>query len=514
MPPEAEDDSLDALAAKTLARAKGVVGPGPSDAAGKLGRALLRSFALPFGIVIGATLGFVVAPLMLVFSGSATAKATRFLFAPFVGLALGATTGWRLLTRGRLHPIPLLAKVLHRFAPVVAFPPAITNRVFGLVLVTNYDDVRLVLERDDVFRVDGYDERMRVSAGAFFLGMERGPIYEKEQRLAAAAVGRELEPLRELVAGLSRALVHSANERSRTIDVVSELAHAVQAAVLERFYGIPNTRDERLIPWLETTSHFISNVGIGGPYRTAAIEAGRELSAHVRRIVRRRIEAIAHGTAPRQDVLGRLLETIRSTAGDPKLPTNEDLAVRTMAGLVTNSTVPTIGLFISALDFLLDLSADERTAMKKAAHLDDNATVKRFLFEAARFCAYPPTLYRHAVMPYVFHAGSKHEATAARGAWVVTLPLLANFDARVFANPSTFNPMREHAPERAPLLFGWSQHACLGAHLAELLVIEMAKPLLAKGIGRTPGPDGALHKGQAGVIPDGDFARKLVVRFD
>jgi cytochrome P450 len=512
-PPPAEDESLDALATKIVARANGIVGPPPSEIVAAFTRALLRVLAVPLGIVAGTIFGFLLAPLLLLSSTSWWTRAMRFLLAPVAGLALGFVMGSRSLVKGRLDAIPLAANMLHRLAPVVAFPSSLSRHVFGLVLVTGYDDVRLVLERDDVFRVDGYDERMRATSGAFVLGMDPGPHYDKERRLAVAAVGREVETLRAMVADLSRTLVDKADERSGTIDVVSELAHAVQAAVIDRFYGVPNTRDERLLPWLETMSYFIFNLWIGGPYRTAATEAGREMAAHVRRVVRRRIEELARGAVPRADALGRLLEAIRATSGDLKLPTNEDVAVRTMAGLVAGATVPTLGLFISAVHFLLGLPADERAAMKKAAQLDDDATVKRFLFEAARFCAYPPTLYRHAIMPYVFHPGTKHEATAARGAWVMTMPLLANYDARVFPNPGSFNPMRDYAPERGPLLFGWAQHRCFGAPWAELLMIEMAKPLFRKGISRTPGRDGTLQKGPAGVIPDGYFARRLVVRF-
>ena len=513
-PPEAEDDSLDALAARILARAKGVVGPASSDVGRTLGRAVVRIVALPLGLVVGAVLGSILAPLALAVGGNGKTRGVRFLAAPVAGLALGAVIGWRLLVRGSVDALPIVAALLQRFAPVFALPKAVTHRFFGLVLVTRHEDVRMVLERDDIFRVDGYDDRMRATTGAFFMGMDPGPAYEKEQRLAAAAVGRDVEPLRELVAGLSRALVDKSCDRSRTLDVVSEFAHTVQVAVLDRFYGVPNTRDERLIPWLETTSYFVCNLWIGGPYRTAAIEMGRELAAHLRRVVRRRSEELSHGAPSRPDVLGRLLDVIRATSGDPKLPTNEDLAVRTMAGLLSAATVPTIGLVVSAVDFFLGLSADDRAALKKAAHLNDDATVKRFLFEAARFSAYPPALYRHAVMPYVFHAGTKHEATAERGAWVVMLPVLANYDARVFPNPGTFNPMREYAAGKGPLLFGWAHHKCLGVHLAELMIVEMAKPLFAKGIARAPGPDGALKRGQHGVIPDGDFARRLVVRFD
>jgi cytochrome P450 len=513
-PPRAEDDSLEALAARILARAKGVVGPSPSDVGGTVRRALVRLVALPLGIVAGALLGVILATLAWVLGGSWKTRLVRFFAAPAAGLALGAFAGWRLFVRGKVGALPTLAALLHRWVPVVAFPRVVTHHLHGLVLVTGHEDVRLVLERDDIFRVDGHDERLRATTGAFLLGMDLGPTYEKEQRFAAAAVGREIEPLRQLVAGLSRALVDQACDRSRTLDVVTELAHAVQLAVLDRIYGIPNTRDERLLPWLETTSHYVLNGWIGGPYRTAAADAGREMAAHLRRVVRRRSEELAHGAPSRPDMLGRLLDAIHATSGDPKLPTSEDLAVRTMAGLASASTIPTLRFFISAVDFVLDLSADERAAIKKAAHLNDDATVKRFLFEAARFDTYPPTLYRHAAMPYVFHAGSKHEAKAERGAWVVTVPLLANFDARVFSDPGTFNPMREHAPGKGPLFFGWAQHKCLGAHVAEVVMVEMAKPLFAKGIARTPGPDGALKKGESGTIPDGDFDRRLVVRFD
>src|ERR1044071_3990892 len=76
-PPEAEIESLDALAAKVLARAKGVVGPPPSEIGGKLGRALLRLFALPFGFLLGALAGFILAPLMLTLSGSIATRWVR-----------------------------------------------------------------------------------------------------------------------------------------------------------------------------------------------------------------------------------------------------------------------------------------------------------------------------------------------------------------------------------------------------------------------------------------------------
>ena len=49
--------------------------------------------------------------------------------------------------------------------------------------------------------------------------------------------------------------------------------------------------------------------------------------------------------------------------------------------------------------------------------------------------------------------------------------------------------------------------------LAELMMVEMVKRLFAKNIERAPGAAGRLRCGSSGQIPDGDFARSLVVRF-
>jgi cytochrome P450 len=117
-------------------------------------------------------------------------------------------------------------------------------------------------------------------------------------------------------------------------------------------------------------------------------------------------------------------------------------------------------------------------------------------------------------MPFVFRAGTAHEATAERGAWVLTLPIFANYDERVFPKSDHFNPLREYGKDQGPLLFGWAQHKCLGTHMAELLMLEMLKALFVKGIERAPGPDGKVKNGTTGVIPDGDYPARLIVRFD
>jgi cytochrome P450 len=373
--------------------------------------------------------------------------------------------------------------------------------------------MRTVLERDDVFRVDIYGEKMRATSGAFFLGMDAGPDYDREQKLGMAALGRDHALVQECVGRLSQALIDGALDRpSRTLDVVNELTHVVQLNLIKEYFGVPDTHDERLLGWLETMSFFIFNFWVSGPYKAAAIEAGQAMGAHLERIVRERLGQLATQHETKDDVLGRMMLELGAQSG--KAPVDQNLVVRTMGGLVSGGTIPAIGTFVAAVDKLLDLPPGMRKELQEAALTGNDVTVRRFVREAARFSAYPPTLYRHACKPYIFAAGTSHEKEVEEGAWVVTAPLSANFDATVFPRPEVFDQHRKESSESAPLLFGWSRHRCLGEHMAEMVMVEMAKRLFARSVRRARGAAGTVTSGPAGMIPDGNYPRRLVVRFD
>jgi cytochrome P450 len=481
-------------------------------AATTLLRIVARILALPLGALVGAYAGTCIAPFLL-FAPAAWAKRIALVVvSPLLGLYFGAELGWRYLSRGKLEPTALVARAFHRYAPIFTLPKALTHHAMGVVLVTRHRDVREVLERDDVFRVDGYDERMRAASGAFFLGMDAGADYDREHALGAASLGRDDALLREGTGRLAQALVDGALERpSRTLDAVTELAHVVELALLKDYFGVRDTPDERLLGWLQTMSFFIFNFWIGGPYRAAAIAAGGEMAEHLRKLVRERVADIRANRPVIEDALGRMVLRLHGAA--PGQPFDEALAVRTLGGLISGATVPAIGTFVQAVDRLLDLPSGLRAQLREAALTSNHVVVRRFVLEAARFSAYPPTLYRHAAKPFVFAAGTDREKEAEQGAWIVTMPILANYDATVFPDPETFDPDRKESKEPGPLLFGWARHRCLGQHMAEMLMVEMAKRLFAQDVERAPGAAGRIARGPTGQIPDGDYARRLIVRF-
>jgi cytochrome P450 len=540
-------DGIHDLARRIIGYGRGVARPVSAlrAAASTVGRGLLRILALPAGILVGLLAGLLAALAVWAAPLPLRRRALLFPFAPVLGLAIGAALGANLAFTGKVMNLPLLARVIHGVCPIVTFPKGLTHHLHGLTLVSRHRDVRTVLENGEVFNVDVYNDRMRATSGAFFLGMNPGPIYRDEQGFGARALGRDLSAVKRRARQLSQALVDAAAQRaSRSLDVVSELAHVVVIDNLESAFGVPDTGDQRLRGWLQTIGFYIFNFWMGGPYRAAAIQAGGELSEHLRRVVRERAattpgvptagatmtsaanpdipDAGAVGATPSpipspskaEDALDRMLAGRRSTSPPGPLPEVDELFMaRTLGGLVSGATVPTIGLFAGVIDVLLKQPAAALQPLRQAAGSGDDETIWRFTREAARFCPFPPTLYRQAATSYAFCTGERRGRLIERGSWVVAAPVLANFDARIFAHPARFDPGRPTDAEHEPLLFGWAQHRCLGEQMGKTLLIEMVKALFSQDIRRAAGPQGQVAKGAPGQIPDGDFAQRLIVVF-
>jgi cytochrome P450 len=398
----------------------------------------------------------------------------------------------------------LLFAILRRLKPIVV----LGTRIPGWVVLTRYDDVVAMLARDDVFSACLYQQRMEQTLGAFILGMDETPQYRREWGAVRDAIRPgDLDRVRALAADTARAIVERAIPAGR-LDVGADLAEPVHLRYAADYYGFPGPGDSAtdVLRGFRTTAFYIFNFWIGGAFEMAAIQAGADLQ---RAIARQVAERKAHGPGGPDDFIGRLLAQQRN-ASDGTL--DDDAVRRLVGGTVSGSLEPGIGMFVRAMDRLVDLPAHELGVLRGAARDGNDAAVLRFVLEAARFNPFPPYAYRYCTKDFVMAPGTRRERIIPQGATVVPLFQSAMFDGGVVRRPTVFQPGR---PDAAYLNFGHGQHECLGRRLGEVMLTEMAKPLLAlRGLRRASGARGRMQSGPAGVIPEGYYTRHLVLEFD
>jgi len=391
----------------------------------------------------------------------------------------------------------LACALLRRFRPILA----IGTRVPGWVILTKFRDVTEMLERDDVFSVCLYGQRMANTFGPFYLGMDGGPEYDRIAAAARAAV-RPTDHAR--LSTMVREHVGTLVDRARpsgALDVIADLAGPVHLRFTGDYFGIPGPdgRDADVLRWYRTTTFYIFNFWAGAAFDMAAVQAGAAVREYVDGVVAARRSG---GGPARDDVLGRLL-----TSG------LDDATVgHTIAGIVSGSLEPGIGNFARVLDRLLDLPDEQFASAQRAARTGDYGTVRRFVREAMRFSPYPPYTWRFCTRDYMIAAGTPRQRLIPQGALVVPLLLGAMFDGDVVSDPNGFQTDR---PEGNYLNFGHGLHSCLGRYLGEMLITEMTRGMLAlPGIRRAPGNAGHPQSGTSGAIPEGYYSLHFTVQFD
>ncbi len=415
---------------------------------------------------------------------------------------------WRLAER-LLRSVGALAR---RFFPVVPF----RNSVF----VMRAEDVRSVLERPRDFSVALFEMRMSETIGLTFLGMDPSPRYDHESGALRRALEvpdpqRENPPpvpgpdgrgrllwVRRFAADLSRRRVEEALKTRGEVDVVSDLANVVPLHFARQFSGTPEPDPDRpqILGWLKLISYYLF-APTANAWAVPARRAGRRLGAHFQHLVKQRKDDIAAGLDTPDDVLGRLI----AAQGDPDGLHDEAIA-RTM-GFISGAIMPTSWLFIEAVDRLLRLGPIRRQRLHRLALEGDEAGVRAYVMEAARFYPFPFVIVRYAEGDT--HIGGR---PVARGTKVNLVIASATMDAGVISHPGRFEPGR---PKDSYLLFGHGMHLCGGKDIGEELMTQMAMALFSRrNLRRAAGVRGYLCKGPKGQLPEGYYPQSLIVKAD
>lgn len=370
-----------------------------------------------------------------------------------------------------------LFKLLRTVKPVV-----VRNQ---LAIVTQYDDVREVLTRDETFSVEPYRGKMKDLAGDFILGTDDSPAYERDVSILRLAAPRSDVPaLAAFVSETADGLVDDAGGR---IDV-ADLAKRVPARLIGRWFGTPGPDEDTMIAWtLAMFEAIFVNLKDDPEIHARAKEAGAGLRSYLDALI---ADRKASGGAA-DDVLGRL---IAMQAASPAAFTDAEIRTN-IIGLVVGF-IPTIA---TATTFAIDALLDRPEALESACRADDDA-LRAHMFEAMRFEPQGPGLFRKAMRDCVIAEGTHHETELRAGTTVFAATQSAMHDDDVVDDPGDF---RTDRPRHHYLHFGVGMHECFGRFAS-----TMAIPLIAKALLRR---DGLAREGE--LVKAGPFPRSLVVTY-
>ena len=361
---------------------------------------------------------------------------------------------------------PWLVQALRDYHPIVRFN--------GLILLTRYDDVRALLEHDQIFHVEGQRIFEASGGSGFLLGMQddtRCPfsrLYGNEPtRLVSGyrdfqALVMKHFPLEDLerVQQVLRKHADTHVQLGHTLDAASKLITGAAIAVCREYYGI-DVREKDEDDFANCT--FAISRWYFDPKRdTRYAQLGAAQSKRLDRMID---VAIARARRePRDTVLDRL---VQQALPEPKI---RAIISGMIVGFVPTSTMAATHM----LQVLLS-NAHARSAAQAAARANDDARLERCLFEALRFKPLVREPLRVCKQPFTFAEGTRHAFTVQPGERVLGLMASALMVERRVHNPKQFNPDR---PLYQSFLLGSGLHRCIGAPIATLHAVHTLRPLL------------------------------------
>lgn len=368
-------------------------------------------------------------------------------------------------------------------------------------VVTRSADVREVLGDGARFQV-AYGPVMAALAGPGTLGMGATAEYDHDAAALRAVVRQEdLSRIASFVDDLVPQLLATYRPGGR-LDLVRGLCNVVPIRVLAEYFGTPGVSEDLQLRW----SHQLFEEIFGNIWDNVAdiTPQGRAVAAqwssYLDDLIERRREEQSAGVATPDDLLDRLL---RQQQGDG--PSLTDERIRANLIYMAVGFIPQVSkVTVLALDELLN-RPQELAGAQAAARAGDLDLVAAYVWEALRFNAETPGLFRICPADTVLARGTERETRIPAGTLVLAATQSAAFDEEVVPEPDVF---RTDRPWSTYLYFGAGQHQCLGEYVSRTQVPRIAAPLLRlNGLRRAEGDAGRLSW-------DGIWPKSLEVEFE
>lgn len=365
----------------------------------------------------------------------------------------------------------------------------------GYTIVTRDEDVREVLERQDIFTTPYGPEMSELAGGAnFILGLQDGKDYRrmKSAVLSAFPPHEVEERVRSIAARHAEAIVARA---SPGFDAIGGLLKIVPARICRDYFGMVFDDEREFTDWsIALSAMFFSDPGADPTVRQLARVAADRMIA----CIDRSIEAVRDGTAPADSPLARLV--LQMDNGIIELPDIHSI----MLGMISGFAPTNILAGGNCLDVIL-AKPEAHAAVRAAVADNDIPALDRAIREAMRFKPIWIGPWRYASSDALVAQGTRRERLIRRGQTVIPSTLSAMFDPDAVDRPNEYDPDR---PDSVYMVYGHGIHLCIGAEVARVQIGECIRALFTKtALRRAAGRDGKLTR--LGAYPE-----TLRVEFD
>jgi len=359
----------------------------------------------------------------------------------------------------------------------------------AFTVVTRFADVTEVLSHEEVFSVRAFGPRLDAALGGpFMLGRDATALNWRDRGLMQVMLDqRDVAGVRELTGRVTDEVLDAAWPRGR-VEAVHTLFRRVALEVCAHYFGLPGPDPGTLSRWTRAiVTDGFANFTADPQIQAASVQAGAEMMAYLRD----RLAALRAGHARPDDVFTRLART----ALPDGIGMDDERILINMAGLPLGFVESAPGAMTEAVEQLLSRPRVLAGAVEAAP---DPGRFDRYVWEALRFNPFFKLLPRICERDHVLAAGTSRATTIPAGTFVLAAPASAMFDADVVARPEEF---RLDRPDHHRLFFGLGHHACLGVHPARVVICEVVRRLLLRGVHPLPPPEGQVVRAH-GIFPD------------
>ncbi|MDH5602081.1 MAG: cytochrome P450 [Gammaproteobacteria bacterium] len=344
------------------------------------------------------------------------------------------------------------------------------NVVFkGNAIITRYEDVTEVLERDWVFQVPYAEKMEKVTNGSnFFLGMQDTEQYTRDvsnMRLTA----RRDDINNIIIPFVEKTCTEIIAASNGKMDVVQELTRVVPTRLIGEYFGTPGWNETEFTDAATNMFQYLFY-----PDDPEVEKKALDAAEKTRNYLDQAITERKAKRASRDDVLERCLKL-----QDAGMPGMTDIDIRNnFIGLIIGAIPTTSKCAAITLNHLFN-NPELLVLAQQAARVDDDQKMIQFVQESLRLNAFAAGIKRVCAEDYVVAKGTLRSTKIPKGTIVLAATQSAMMDWRKITKPKEF---RLDRPAYSYMHFGYGLHTCFGQYINLSQIPAIIKAVLKQNV--------------------------------